>query len=60
MWYAIEGHDAADVLPRRLEARQAHLARLTTLRDEGRLLLAGPCLRSMPRIRARRASAAAS
>ncbi|MCA0300413.1 MAG: YciI family protein [Proteobacteria bacterium] len=43
MWYAIEGHDAADVLPRRLEARQAHLARLTALRDEGRLLLAGPC-----------------
>ena len=43
MWYAIEGHDAADVLPRRLEARQAHLARLTTLCDEGRLLLAGPC-----------------
>jgi uncharacterized protein YciI len=43
MWYAIEGHDAADALPRRLEARQAHLARLTALRDEGRLLLAGPC-----------------
>lgn len=43
MWYAIEGHDAADVLSRRLEARQAHLARLTTLCDEGRLLLAGPC-----------------
>ena len=40
MWYAIEGHDAADVLSRRLEARQAHLARLTTLCDEGRLLLA--------------------
>lgn len=43
MWYAIEGHDAADVLLRRLEARQAHLARLTALCDEGRLLLAGPC-----------------
>ena len=43
MWYAIEGHDAAGSLPGRLEARPAHLARLTALRDEGRLLLAGPC-----------------
>ena len=43
MWYAIEGHDAAVVLPLRLAARPAHLARLTALRDEGRLLLAGPC-----------------
>ena len=43
MWYAIEGHDGADVLARRLEARAAHLARLHALRDAGRLLLAGPC-----------------
>jgi uncharacterized protein YciI len=43
MWYAIEGHDGADVLARRLAARAAHLARLTDLRDQGRLLLAGPC-----------------
>lgn len=43
MWYAIEGYDAADALARRLVARAAHLARLTALRDEGRLLLAGPC-----------------
>lgn len=43
MWYAIEGHDGADVLARRLDARVAHLARLHTLRDAGRLLLAGPC-----------------
>jgi uncharacterized protein YciI len=43
MWYAIEGHDGADVLARRREARAAHLARLHALRDEGRLLLAGPC-----------------
>ena len=27
----------------RLAARTEHLARLTTLRDQGRLLLAGPC-----------------
>ncbi|MFT4179987.1 MAG: YciI family protein [Thermomonas sp.] len=43
MWYAIEGFDGADVLAKRLAARAAHLARLTALRDEGRLLLAGPC-----------------
>lgn len=43
MWYAIEGFDGTDVLAQRLAARPAHLARLTTLRDEGRLLLAGPC-----------------
>ena len=43
MWYAIEGFDGPDVLARRLAARAEHLARLTALRDEGRLLLAGPC-----------------
>jgi uncharacterized protein len=43
MWYAIEGHDGADVLARRMEARAAHLGRLVELRDSGRLLLAGPC-----------------
>lgn len=42
MWYAIEGHDAPDALPRRQQARPAHLARLEALRDAGRLLLAGP------------------
>lgn len=43
MWYAIEGYDVADALPRRQAARPAHLARLEALRDAGRLLLAGPC-----------------
>ena len=43
MWYAIEGHDGAGVLERRLGARGAHLARLRALLDAGRLLLAGPC-----------------
>lgn len=43
MWYAIEGFDGSDVLAQRLSARPEHLARLTALRDEGRLLLAGPC-----------------
>jgi len=43
MWYAIEGYDAADALPKRMAARPAHVARLTELLDQGRLLLAGPC-----------------
>jgi len=43
MWYAIEGYDGEAVLGRRLAARPDHVARLTALRDEGRLLLAGPC-----------------
>ena len=45
MWYVIEGFDGDDVLPRRMQARQEHLARLSALRDEGRLLVAGPCPR---------------
>ncbi|UHQ21620.1 YciI family protein [Lysobacter sp. 5GHs7-4] len=43
MWYLIEGYDGSDVLPQRLAARPEHLARLHALRDEGRLMLAGPC-----------------
>jgi uncharacterized protein YciI len=43
MWYAIEGYDAPGTLDRRLQARPAHLARLQSLKDGGRLLLAGPC-----------------
>lgn len=42
MWYAIYSHDQPGSLSRRLEAREAHLARLNTLLEEGRLLLAGP------------------
>ncbi|HEU4665170.1 MAG TPA: YciI family protein [Dokdonella sp.] len=42
MWYAIVGSDVPDSLARRLSARPAHLERLTRLREEGRLLLAGP------------------
>lgn len=42
MWYVIEGTDVPGSLPRRLEARPAHLARLNALKDAGRLLLAGP------------------
>jgi len=43
MWYAIEGYDVDGALPHRQQARAAHLARLSALRDEGRLLVAGPC-----------------
>jgi hypothetical protein len=42
MWYAIISEDKKDSLERRLAARPAHLARLQSLQDEGRLLLAGP------------------
>lgn len=42
MLYMILGEDADDALARRRAARPAHLARLEALRDEGRLLLAGP------------------
>jgi uncharacterized protein YciI len=43
MWYVIEGYDGVNVLAQRLAARPAHVARLTALRDAGRLMLAGPC-----------------
>lgn len=43
MWYLIEGYDGSNVLPRRLAARPDHIARLHALREEGRLMLAGPC-----------------
>ncbi|MBA8886303.1 hypothetical protein FHW12_000494 [Dokdonella fugitiva] len=42
MWYAIVGSDVPDSLARRLSVRPAHLERLNRLREEGRLLLAGP------------------
>ncbi|MBK1734544.1 hypothetical protein CKO15_04430 [Halorhodospira abdelmalekii] len=43
MWYAIISHDVEQSLPLRQQARPDHLARLEQLREEGRLLLAGPC-----------------
>lgn len=42
MWYMIHARDVPDSLAKRLGARPAHLARLEALKDEGRLLLAGP------------------
>ncbi len=40
--YAIVGEDIADSLEKRLGVRPAHLARLEALKNEGRLVLAGP------------------
>ena len=42
MWYAIISEDVPASLSKRLAARPAHVARLEQLRDQGRLLLAGP------------------
>ena len=42
MLYAIIATDIANALDQRLAARPAHLARLTQLQSEGRLVLAGP------------------
>ncbi|WP_430010287.1 YciI family protein [Methylophaga lonarensis] len=42
MWYAIISQDTPDSLQKRLAARPAHLERLEALKNEGRLLLAGP------------------
>jgi uncharacterized protein YciI len=42
MYYAISGRDVADSLTRRQAARPAHLKRLELLKNQGRLLLAGP------------------
>jgi uncharacterized protein YciI len=42
MYYVVLARDVADSLPLRAPVRSAHLARLQALRDEGRLLTAGP------------------
>jgi len=42
MLYAIISEDIDNSLPLRAQARTGHLARLERLRDEGRLILAGP------------------
>ena len=42
MWYAIMSEDIDGTLEKRLAARPDHVARLTALVDEGRLLIAGP------------------
>jgi uncharacterized protein YciI len=42
MFYMIMAEDVENSLEKRLAARPAHLARLTVLQNQGRLLLAGP------------------
>ena len=42
MWYAILSEDIPDSLKLRASVRAAHLKRLESLQQEGRLLLAGP------------------
>ena len=41
MWYAIVAEDVENSLEARMAARPAHLARLTELQSQGKLLLAG-------------------
>lgn len=43
MLYLIYSEDIENSLPLRMEARPAHLARLTELQNQGRLVIAGPC-----------------
>ncbi len=42
MLYLIYAQDVPNTLEQRLAVRPAHLARLQALRDEGRLIVAGP------------------
>ncbi len=42
MLYAIISQDVENSLEKRMSARPAHIKRLTTLQNEGRLILAGP------------------
>ena len=42
MLYAIIAEDVEDSLEKRISARPKHLERLNKLKDEGRLVLAGP------------------
>jgi uncharacterized protein len=42
MWYAILSEDVPDSLALRTPVRSAHLQRLEALKQQGRLLLAGP------------------
>lgn len=42
MLYAIIGEDASDSLEKRLAVRPLHLQRVQELKDQGRLIIAGP------------------
>lgn len=43
MYYVIVAYDREQSLQDRMRARPEHVARLQALRDQGRLLTAGPC-----------------
>ena len=43
MYYLIYSEDVENSLALRLSVRDKHLARLSALQDQGRLLVAGPC-----------------
>lgn len=43
MLYLIYSEDVINSLEKRLSVRDLHLARLSALQSEGRLLVAGPC-----------------
>jgi len=43
MFYLIYSEDVNNSLEKRLSVREQHLARLSALQNEGRLLVAGPC-----------------
>jgi len=42
MLYAVISQDVADSTDKRMSARPAHVERLNALKDQGRLILAGP------------------
>ena len=42
MWYAIISEDITNSLEKRTQARPAHLERLHQLKEDGRMLIAGP------------------
>lgn len=43
MLYVIFSQDVENSLPKRAQARPAHVERLQALKEQGRLILAGPC-----------------
>lgn len=43
MLYVIVSEDVANSMPLRAGARPRHIARLEKLRDNGKLIIAGPC-----------------
>ncbi|MGJ8693883.1 MAG: YciI family protein [Thalassotalea sp.] len=43
MYYVIFSEDVPNSLTKRLSVRENHLARLQSLQNDGRLLVAGPC-----------------